>query len=340
MPSAPSLVAVPHTFAEPDLGHGSIEVRILPGNRVNFRAAPSLDAPILNVFSDRNRFTLLDRREGFVQVRAADGTSGWLSADFVIIGGSSRDLSERAGDPPSPASVPPARTDSADVSSAAVAVHAPASNTPPASATPQPADAAIARPSRQETLDDMHREASRAAARGEFNVAETLLERILALDPAHAPATSALTALLLHQQRHDTLEARLRALHAHATDHPVPATGILARVLAERGETDQALGLLEARPPQAHSVHDLILLANLYQRKQRHERATQTFATAVERDPRSGHAWAGLAVSLEALNRSARARDAWARALASGSLDPALERHARARLAALDRTGD
>lgn len=312
--SAPSAIGpAPHTPAS----LAAPGVYILPGKRVNLRDAPALDSAVLHVLSARSPLTLLGEAQGFLQVRTADGTTGWISAAYARVGAPAPDTADTT------APAAPAPVSAVEPSPAAQSGGAPhAVRSPPA-----------------ESAAALHTEALRALERGNPAAAEAALLKALQFDPPHAPSVTALAALLLQQERRGDLEAQLGTLAARsATD--TTAAVLLARLQAERGALDAALQTLGGLPEDALDGAQLAVLATLRQRSGQHAAAIETYRRALARGARPGTTWAGLAVSLDALGRAADARAAWEAALAAGPLDAALERHARSRLAALRGTGD
>ncbi len=295
-------------------------VEVLPGKRVNLRSGPGTEHPVLHVLSARSTLQLLGESRGYLQVRTADGTTGWISAEFTTVG--------------APAGSAPA----AEVTPAAAAV-APAE--PPAE--PQAAPAPAARPQisapAAESAGDHLSQALRALDRGQTDLAERGLRRALELDPGHAQSVNVLAALLLRQERRAELEALLRKLVASAAGEPAPAV-LLARLHAQGGDTAGALQLIEALPAERLSGEQLAVLATLQQRAGRHADAVVNYRRALAGGQQRGTTWAGLAVSLEALAQPAEARAAWEAALAAGPLDAPLAQHARKRLAALGGHGE
>ncbi|TVP78801.1 MAG: SH3 domain-containing protein [Thioalkalivibrio sp.] len=67
-----------HETAEEDLAR----VFLPPGTRVNLRAAPSLDSPVLRVLEAPVELQLLETGEAFYQVRSPEDIVGWVSQEF------------------------------------------------------------------------------------------------------------------------------------------------------------------------------------------------------------------------------------------------------------------
>lgn len=293
----------------------STAVAIQPGKQVKLRTAPQLDSEVLHVLSARSPLSLLGQAQGYLQVRTADGTTGWISAKYARVGDFAPESPTVAVEPPPP-SVPQE--------------HAAAQ---PTAASPATRNTPV------ESAATLHIEALRALDRGHPAAAELALLKALQLDPRHTPSISSLAALLLQQARRTELEARLAELAGH-TPPEATAVALLARLQAERGAIDDALQTLERLPEESLDGEQLAILATLRQRKGLHDKAIETYRHALATGPRKGTTWAGLAVSLDFLGNAADARAAWEAALAAGPLDAALERHARSRLAALRSNGE
>ncbi|PTD96824.1 SH3 domain-containing protein [Pseudothauera lacus] len=301
----PAANPAPVTTAAPPATAPARQVFIAPGKRVNLRAAPSLDSTVLHVISARSDLLLVDSHPHFLQIRTADGTTGWVSRDFAAL--------EPYAAAPTEAAPPELATQ--------------ATAPPPAPANPATAPAARAAGEQLNAL--------RALERGDSAAAESALRRALAADPGHSEALNTLAALLLRQQRSAELEALLADL-LH-----VPRAAVLhARLLADRGDAAGALRSLEGVGEDSLDGEALTVLGALRQRVGRHAEAVAAYRKAIARGQRAATTWAGLAISLEALAEHGPARSAWEQTLAATPLDPALERHARSRLSVLRGTGD
>ncbi|THF63587.1 hypothetical protein E6C76_13395 [Pseudothauera nasutitermitis] len=310
-PSATASTPPPPAEPAPRIADAGQPVYILPGKRVNLRTGPALNAEVLHVISARSPLVLTDRANDFLGVRTQGGVSGWISAEFAQVGG-----------------VPPAAT-VAEPAAPALAAH-------PVAVPATPATRPGTRP---EDARALHTEALRALERGQAAAAEASLLDALRADPRFAPALNTLSALLLQQGRRAELEARLTELARQGHPDATAAT-LRARLQAEDGNPTAGLSLLEALPADRLNGEQLVVLATLRQRVGRHEDAVDAYRRALELGQRGGATWAGLAASLDMLGSAAEARQAWQAALAAGPLGAALERHARARLAALGGPGD
>ncbi|MCP5058600.1 MAG: tetratricopeptide repeat protein [bacterium] len=159
--------------------------------------------------------------------------------------------------------------------------------------------------------------------------------RGLALDPTRISLYSRGATRLLEAG----LPARARAwLEPGLATKPLdPALWMLAaRLELELEGASAALALLEAPLPELAEASELhSLRAALLQREQRHPEALAAYRELVERHPERGRHWFGLAVSAEALGRTAEANIALRHALDDPALPTVLARHARLRVAAL-----
>lgn len=161
--------------------------------------------------------------------------------------------------------------------------------------------------------------------------------RALALDPTRISLYSRGTWRLLKAD----LPARARAwLEPGLAMEPFdPALWMLAaRLELELEGASAALALLEAPLPALAEASELnSLRAVLLQRVQRHPEALSAYRELVEQHPERGRLWFGLAVSAEALGRTAEANIALHHALEDPELPEVLARHAGLRVAEFGR---
>ena len=68
--------------AQETTAEDSARVFLPPDTRVNLRAAPSLDSPVLRVLEAPVELQLLETDEAFHQVRSPEDIVGWVSRDF------------------------------------------------------------------------------------------------------------------------------------------------------------------------------------------------------------------------------------------------------------------
>jgi MSHA biogenesis protein MshN len=186
--------------------------------------------------------------------------------------------------------------------------------------------------SAQQQADNEFRRASAALQQGRSNEARAGYEEALRLDPGHDAARQALAALLLENRQ--TAEAE-RALQEGLARNPAH-TGfamLLARLQVERDAVQAALDTLLRSLPHAGQQADYHgFAAALLQRMNRHQEAVGHYRTALQQSPGSGVWLMGLGISLQALQRSDEARDAYRRALESRALNTELQEFVRQRL--------
>ena len=160
-------------------------------------------------------------------------------------------------------------------------------------------------------------------------------EAALHLDSGHDAARQALVALLLESKRVPeagrVLQERLRNKPEH--------TGfamLLARLQVEQGAVEQATATLEKSLPYADTQADYqAFFAALLQRQNRHKEAITHYEIALQLAPGKGIWLMGYGISLQAVQRSEDARDAYRRALESQTLSPELQAFVQQKLRGL-----
>jgi MSHA biogenesis protein MshN len=167
---------------------------------------------------------------------------------------------------------------------------------------------------------------------GRYAEAQDDFQAALNLYPGHHNARQALAGLLIEGKAHSDAE---RVLQEGVQLAPAQSgfTMMLARLQVNRGETAQATATLQKGLDYARgNAEYLALLAALLQRQGRHEEAVEQFQAALRLKPVSGVWWLGLGMSLQAVNRTADAQDAYGYARATNSLHPELGAFAEQRL--------
>ena len=110
----------------------------------------------------------------------------------------------------------------------------------------------------------------------------------------------------------------------------------LARLHTEQGNNENALELLLRNRENGKSDADYLgFLAAVYQRLARPIQARETYGEALRLRPMDGRLWTGLAISFEAENNWAAARDAYSHVRASLNVDEKLIEFAERRQAEL-----
>ncbi|KNZ33508.1 MAG: hypothetical protein AD742_06360 [Methylibium sp. NZG] len=152
------------------------------------------------------------------------------------------------------------------------------------------------------------------AATGHGRQAVEQLQAALKLDPRLAAARIHTVSLLLEQGRGTEAEALAREGLA-LSDEPQLAA-VLARVLADRGDTADALAVLDRS--ERLSAEGFGLRAGLRAQQGQFSRALPDYEQAVRLQPGNSLWWLGLGVALEAEGRSQQARQVYGRAQAIG----------------------
>jgi MSHA biogenesis protein MshN len=222
----------------------------------------------------------------------------------------------------------------------------PPAHVPTQVARPQPAqmpDARVAaqppggaRPMKQvspgQRADAEFRQAVAAMQQGHVADAIAGFRAVLRIDAGHDEARQALVALLLESKQgaeaERVLQERLNARPGH--------TGfamLLARLQVEHGALEPALATLEKSLPYADALADYqAFFAALLQRRDRHKEAVTHYQLALQLAPDNGVWLMGYGISLQAVQRNEDARDAFRRALESGTLTPDLQAFVRQKL--------
>lgn len=191
-------------------------------------------------------------------------------------------------------------------------------------------------PSPEQRAAEAYQQGYRALASSDSAQAEASLREALRLQPGHRAAREALVGVMVEAGR--LVEARA-LLEEGMRKHPDQAqfVRLYARILAEQGEGARAVRTLERHAPQFADDPDYYaLLGALYQRQQRHSDAAGVYRELVKLRPATGAWWAGLGMALDAQGDRAAGREAFIRALRAGGLAPALRKHVRTRLTALE----
>lgn len=179
---------------------------------------------------------------------------------------------------------------------------------------------------------DPFEEAQRALARGQSGLAEERLRELLASQPGHVEARRLLATLLIAGGR---ATAAREVLQQGLEQASTPAlAGLLARLLVEQDQLDQALAVMQAHAPEQVTDIDYHLLhAALLRQAGRHAEALAHYQSLAQVAPTSAAAWVGLGASHEALDEPEAARAAYQQAVRMDQ--PELAAFARSRLRAL-----
>lgn len=177
-----------------------------------------------------------------------------------------------------------------------------------------------------------------AAARRRGDAAETaaVLEQLLQLDPAQAVLRHELVSLRVAQQQWPQALALAEQGAQHHPDQLEWVT-LQARLLAERGDVDQALSRLAERqaPSLAVMPEYYALQAHLLQKSGDFERSAQIYQALCRTFPQQGQWWIGWAVSEAQRGDRTAAIRYFEQALTAPGLSPALQQYATAQLGRL-----
>ncbi|HRE16109.1 MAG TPA: tetratricopeptide repeat protein [Rhodocyclaceae bacterium] len=173
----------------------------------------------------------------------------------------------------------------------------------------------------RERLESEVRNAVQAASNGRANEAVEQLRDILRQEPTLSLARQALLRILLEQRRTDDMMAVL----AEGLDLQPNQTGwaiSLARLSVERNDYTSALRILARSYPHAAANPDYLgFFAHVQYKQGHHREAADLYQAAAKQAPGEGRWWLGLGVALEADGRVGEAREAYRKALATGSLN-------------------
>lgn len=206
-----------------------------------------------------------------------------------------------------------------------------------APATVVPSVSKVERPmSREEHAEATFQRALASQGAGARATMERELRQALEQDPSHFMARETLAAVLYRAGRLDEAKQVLRG-GISETSAPLPLRKILARILLDQGEPEEAaLALVQGGTPtvvQETEFHQL--LAAIYQRTGQFTAAAQTYKQMLGVDRKNGVWWLGLGLALESGRSFPEAKEAYRTALEDPSLQPGLEDFVRSRLAAL-----
>ena len=179
----------------------------------------------------------------------------------------------------------------------------------------------------------LHRQATEQAQAGHSRGALALAREALAADPAYAPARL-LAAVLEHET--GATQRAIELLHDGLALQPQDKSQalLLARLQAQQGQSAAALATIDA-----HRLADATaqgLRGGLLAQTGDYQRALGAYESAARQEPANPLWWFGLGVALESEGDPTRARQAYARAQATGLAPAELASYAEQRLRALD----
>lgn len=161
---------------------------------------------------------------------------------------------------------------------------------------------------------------------------------VLTRDPAHLQARQYLVAILME---HGDAGSAKRIASEGMNYHPADPLLIksYARLLFEANEAKAALDLLLRDPPSMLKDPDYHgLTAAILQQEGRHAESVDMYSRLARLDSERGRWWAGLGISLEALNRPTEALKAYRQAGRDATMPPALKHYLGERILALARS--
>lgn len=202
-------------------------------------------------------------------------------------------------------------------------------------AAPGSGDLPLKQVSRAQQADAEFRRAVTLMQQGRVTEAMDGYEAALRLEAGHDAARQALVALLLENKRGADAERVLQEGLQGELEHTGFAM-LLARLQVERGKLSDAAVTLERSLPYADQQADYqAFFAAVLQRQERHKEAIAHYQVALRLAPNNGVWLMGYAISLQAVERDAEAKDAFKRALDSQSLSPDLQAFVQQRLKGL-----
>ena len=184
----------------------------------------------------------------------------------------------------------------------------------------------------QELAENEFRKATGLLHRGSPAEAQQGFEAALQLQPEHHAARQGLVGLLLDTRKFSDAE---RVLQEGLALAPAQSgfTITLARLQVHRGDVAEGVATLKRGFEYGRGNADYhAFLAALHQRLGQHEEAVEQFQAALRLKPAPGVWWLGLGMSLQAVNRTADAQDAYRRARSAANLQPDLAALAEQRL--------
>ncbi len=174
--------------------------------------------------------------------------------------------------------------------------------------------------------------ANLAAQQGRTNDALAGYEAALLIDSSHKEARRAWVGLLIGLKRNDDAE-RVLQKGLRRDPHDTSFAMLLARLQVESNAVPLALETLQKALPYAEGQADYqAFMAALLQRQGRHDEAIAYYQAALKLVPSNGIWLMGIGISLQATQRTADAREAYRRALASNSLNAQLQAFVQAKL--------
>lgn len=204
--------------------------------------------------------------------------------------------------------------------------------TPPPAAAPVTIDKRVREQTPRQRAEAEYSRGAAALNQGRIAEARSGFEAALQIEPAYHAARQAYAGVLLDARQQD--EA-MRVLQEGLQIAPAQFgfAMMLARLQVERGDLDAGVQTLSRSVEYAGNNADYsAFYAGLLQRQKKHAEAVEFFDRALRLRPNSGLWMLGMAMSLDALGRSADAQEAFRRARASGNLSAELQAYVDQRL--------
>ena len=179
---------------------------------------------------------------------------------------------------------------------------------------------------------DRYQKALRDASQGRQLAALAGMSEALTIDPSAGEIRQTLLRMLLEQGDHAAAE---QLLGDGLQRDPARSDWalLLSRLQLERGDQAAASALLDATlARQPGNAEVAAALGAVLHTQQRYAEAAQRYRRAIEIDGNNGRYWLGLALAHDATGAAGEARQAFMRALDSGTLSADLAAYARGRL--------
>ena len=184
----------------------------------------------------------------------------------------------------------------------------------------------------QEKAERLYRSALVLLNQGRGDDGLTTLRAALREDPAHVPARQMLIKTYFDSRSWDSAQGVLVDGLARLPQQ-IDWALLLARLLAERGDNEGALKVLDTHEAAGRkSAAYQGAVAAMLQRLGRQGDAIGRYRQAVQLESTNGRWQLGLATALEAEGQAAEAREAYQRAVAAGNLPAELQAFAAAKL--------
>ena len=185
----------------------------------------------------------------------------------------------------------------------------------------------------QQQAQQLSRRATELAATGHGRQAVNVALNALEFDPSNVDVRQLAASLLYEQRRWDEAESLAQDGLKLAPQNTALAY-LLARTLIERGQSPEALAVLDQQATL--NADGLGLRASILSQSGDFKRAAQDYQTAVQQQPENSLWWVGLAVAMEALGQPDDARKVYAKAQSLGLERPELNAFVEQKLQALN----